>query len=117
MLLPPAELLEKSHKATLIHLLPQGSFSEAYLLHVLGLKTQPHSCTCEQRVNPNYHHPWSKKSTCLGSAHGSSQSRHLAERSVFKTALGSGLVLGDAHQLEEELQIPTETHPVSKLSL
>lgn len=35
--------------------------SEAYLLYSLGLKTQPRSCTCKQRVNPNYHHPWSKK--------------------------------------------------------
>lgn len=64
-------------------------------------------------MNPNYHHPWSKKSTvdCLGSAHGSSQSRHVAKGRVFKTAWGSSLVLGDAHQLEEELQVPTETHP------
>ena len=32
-------------------------FSEAHLLHVLGLKIQPLSCTCEQRLNPSCHHP------------------------------------------------------------
>lgn len=64
-------------------------------------------------MNPNYRHPWSKKSTvdCLGSAHGSSQSRHLAKGRVFKISWGSSLVLGNAHQLEEELQVPAETLP------
>lgn len=92
-------------------------FSEAYLVPVLRLRTQLHCCTCERQVNLNYHHPWSKKSTmdCLGSAHGSNQSRHLAERSIFGIAWGSSLVLRDAHQVREELQIAAETHPVPKL--
>lgn len=122
MLLPPAELLEKSHEATVIPPPPRRvshPSSEAYLLYVLGMKTQPHASTCEQRVNPNCHHPSSKQSTvdCPGSAHGSSQSRLLAERSVFKTAWASSLVLRDTHQPEEEPQIPAETHPVQAVHM